>query len=452
MLVGAVLAVVVTLHGPLRSRAARGAVSAASAVSFVLVVLPWFASNATQVHDFFYGRFGLLAYSCASALVIWRLAQPSPGVLGSGLRLAPMVWVGAISYEMYLWHWPLYLVITPGRTGLSGAPLLFVRLASVVVVAAVTHFFVGEPIRRGVRLRSPNLARVATFATVVVVGVGVFAATVSARPMLSGDFGEVGDRSAPPALAVQQHEVSTAGPRATTLDRPIKVMVVGDSQGVTLAQGFDADPGVTGLSAQPGLAVWDRAILGCAVSSNPWFVIQGDRAPNMCGGRGRWKQQWVQDVAAFVPDVVVVQAGAWDVYDAVTHADAVVQPGDPAWKSAYTRDVAKLFDVLDSHGASIVAVSPPCYGGTSVTAGGASPAERLDARRVGAVHTAWQRAARSRGFKLLDLDRTLCPGGTSNASIRPDGAHYSNDGANFVSKMVANAVRDAVARRALAGR
>jgi peptidoglycan/LPS O-acetylase OafA/YrhL len=113
MLMGAALAVVVTLHGPLRSRVARGVLSVAAALGFVVVVVPWFASNATRVHDVFYGQYGLLVYSFATAIVIWRLAQPSPGVLGRGLELSPVVWVGAISYEMYLWHWPAYLVITP---------------------------------------------------------------------------------------------------------------------------------------------------------------------------------------------------------------------------------------------------------------------------------------------------------------------------------------------------
>ena len=157
MLIGAALAVIVTLHGPIRSRAGRRLLSVGAVIGFVVVVLPWFATNATRVHDLFYGRFGLLAYSAASAVVIWRLTQPSPGALGRALELRPMRWIGDISYEMYLWHWPLYLVLTPDRLGLGGVSLLAVRLSAVVALSAVTHFYVGEPIRRGVRLRSPRL-------------------------------------------------------------------------------------------------------------------------------------------------------------------------------------------------------------------------------------------------------------------------------------------------------
>ncbi len=434
MLIGAALAVVVVLHGPLRSRLGRSVLSCTAAVSFVGVVLPWFATDATRVHDLFYGRFGLLAYSVATAVVIWRLAQPSPGLLGRALRLAPVVWVGAISYEMYLWHWPLYLVVTPERTGLSGASVLFVRLASVVALAAVTHFWIGEPIRRGARLRSPQWARLATVGVVIVVGAGVFAATISARPMLEGDFGQVADRrTAPPAAAV-----------ATT---PVKVLVVGDSQAVTLAQGFDAEPGHTGLSAEPGLVVWDRAILGCSISTYSTYISQGRHLPNICGGPGLWQRQWSEDVAAFDPDVIVVQAGAWDVYDVVGPDSAPIVPGDPTWMHKYTRNVGDLFGVLGARGAPVLAISPPCYGGVLATAGGNVPPERLDPRRVTAVRTAWQRAARAHGFHLYDLDNTLCPSGRSDASIREDGAHYSNDGANRVASVVARAARLAAATR-----
>ncbi len=453
MLMGAALAVVVTLHGPLRTRIARSVLSVAATLSFVVVVLPWFASNATRVHDVFYGRFGLLAYSCATAIVIWRLAQPSPGVLGKGLQLSPVIWVGAISYEMYLWHWPLYLVITPERTGVSGAPLLFVRLASVIALAAVTHFFVGEPIRRGVRLRSPKVAGITTVAVVIAVSVGVFAATVSARPVLSGNLGQVADRRGPPPVppATSSSAPSApSGPTPSPSATPLKVLVVGDSQAATLAQGLDADPGQTGLSAQPGLVVWNRAILGCSIITVDTFVIDGNRAQNKCGGAGAWQEQWSSDVSAFTPDAVVVQAGAWDLFDVAGPGDTVIRPGDSNWTEPYTRDVELLFDTVAAKGAAIVAIRPPCFGANEVVGGGGTPATRLDRGRIAAVAAVWERAARARNISLLDLDSTLCPGGASDASIRPDGAHYSNDGANRTAAIVAKAVRAAVATQAFA--
>ena len=169
-----------------------------------------------------------------------------------------MRWVGDISYEMYLWHWPLYLVLTPDRLGLGGGALLAVRLSAVVAFSAVTHFYVGEPIRRGVRLRSPRLARVATVGVVVrgrgrrVRGDPHLTSGAERRGRRGGQAG--GPPVVPSAAPVPRPvEPEPAAPAPVALPSPVKVLVVGDSQAATLAQGLDADPGVHGLSAQPGL-------------------------------------------------------------------------------------------------------------------------------------------------------------------------------------------------------
>ena len=204
-----------------------------------------------------------------------------------------MRWVGDISYEMYLWHWPLYLVLTPDRLGLGGAALLAVRLSAVVALSAVTHFYVGEPIRRGVRLRSPRLAR-DRHRRCRGRGGG---RRVRRDPHLTsgaerrGRRGGAGRRAARgPECRARPRARRSRSRRGTGTGRapsPVKVLVVGDSQAATLAQGLDADPGVHGLSAQPGLAVWNRAILGCSIITVPTFVIDGDRAENRCGGSRR---------------------------------------------------------------------------------------------------------------------------------------------------------------------
>ena len=223
---------------------------------------------------------------------------------------------------------------------------------------------------------------------------------------------------------------------------PIKVLVVGDSQGATLAQGLDAEPGAHGLSAQSGLVVWNRAILGCSISTADEFVIEGARAQNKCGATGAWQQRWASDVAAFEPDVVVVQAGAWDLYDVMGPDGTPIRPGEPEWISAYRKDVGVLFDTLGASGATVVAIRPPCYGESQVVGAERGPPERLDAKRIAAVDSVWSRAARGPGRKLLDLNPVLCPGARSDPTIRPDGADYGDEGANRVATLVAAAVRD----------
>ncbi len=430
MLIGAVLAVVTTLHGPLRSRTGRSVLTIAAPICLFVVVAPWFASDATSVHDFFYGQYGLLFYCVATAIVLWRLTQPRSGTIGAALSWEPVRWVGGISYEMYLWHWPTYLVLTADRTGLSGLPLLAIRLSTVVGLAWATARLVDDPIRRGVRLRSPRLAGVMVGATVIVIGVGVFAATIGAQPALSGQVGQVADRGAPP---------TTRSPAV------LKVLVVGDSQAATLAQGVRADPGVYGLSAQPGLTVWNRAILGCPIVSFPVFVMDGNQVKNKCGGAGFWQQQWTGDVATFRPDAVVVMAGAWDVFDAVMPDGSVAHAGNPVFDATYQRDIGTLLDTLSATGAPVVVVKPPCYGESHLVGTDPQIPERRDTTRLRAIDAAWTGAAHQHGARVLNLDSVLCPGGVADATLRPDGAHFDGAGADVVAPAVARAVRQAVA-------
>ncbi len=388
------------------------------------------------MHDFFYGRYGLFVYCVATAIVLWRLTQPRPGALGAALSWEPVRWVGAISYEMYLWHWPTYLVVTRDRTGLDGLPLLAVRLSIVVALAWATARLVDDPIRRGVRLRSPRLARGMIAGSVLAIGIGVFAAAIGAQPALSGNVGQVADRSAPPT---------------TRTPAVVKVLVVGDSQAATLAQGVRADPGVYGLSAQPGLTVWNRAILGCPIVSYPVFVFDGNQVKNKCGGAGFWKKQWTGDVSTFRPDAVVVMAGAWDVFDAVMPDGSIAHAGNREFDATYMHDIGALLDTLSATGAPVVVIKPPCYGESQLAGTDAQIPERRDPVRLAAIDAAWAQAARHHRARVLDLDSVLCPRGIADAAVRPDGAHFDGAGADRVAPAVARAVRQAIGTSTTAG-
>ena len=61
-----------------------------------------------------------------------------------------MRYVGAISYGLYLYHWPIFVVIDHTRTGLVGWPLFLVRVSLSFAVAVVSFHFLEMPIRNGV--------------------------------------------------------------------------------------------------------------------------------------------------------------------------------------------------------------------------------------------------------------------------------------------------------------
>ena len=70
------------------------------------------------------------------------------------LSARPLVWVGLISYPLYLWHWPLlsFATIMDGKTPAPGIRVTAVALT--FVLAWLTYQFVERPIRFGERSRT----------------------------------------------------------------------------------------------------------------------------------------------------------------------------------------------------------------------------------------------------------------------------------------------------------
>ena len=93
------------------------------------------------------GGFTLVALATAAVIASVALLPASPW--GRFLSLRPVRYVGAISYGLYLYHWPIFVVLTHERTGLSGWALFALRVGCSVAVAAVSLHFLELPIRRG---------------------------------------------------------------------------------------------------------------------------------------------------------------------------------------------------------------------------------------------------------------------------------------------------------------
>jgi len=116
LLVGALVAIAFAAFGSAKSLVARRSFQVAGGVGAVYTLWVW-----TQTYEgspSLYDDGGLLLTAVAVAAVIASVAQPNAdGPMASFLALPPLVWVGRISYGLYLWHWPIYLVITESRAG-----------------------------------------------------------------------------------------------------------------------------------------------------------------------------------------------------------------------------------------------------------------------------------------------------------------------------------------------
>ncbi|MDI6857160.1 MAG: acyltransferase [Dehalococcoidia bacterium] len=146
LLVGAALAAVLAQRGPLRGRYVNFALQVVALACCAAVVYSWWS---IALHDEFLFRGGYLLFALAVAVVILAALQPEGAFVGRLLALPPLPQLGLISYGIYLWHWPVYWVLTPDRVELEGYPLFAARVALTVFIAAVSYNLIEVPFRRG---------------------------------------------------------------------------------------------------------------------------------------------------------------------------------------------------------------------------------------------------------------------------------------------------------------
>jgi peptidoglycan/LPS O-acetylase OafA/YrhL len=81
------------------------------------------------------------------AIVINHLMRSPRTIAGIAMNAAPLTWVGALSYSLYLWQQPLCY---PGACLAMRAPA---SVAAVIALAAASHYLIERPF---LRLRRPR--------------------------------------------------------------------------------------------------------------------------------------------------------------------------------------------------------------------------------------------------------------------------------------------------------
>jgi peptidoglycan/LPS O-acetylase OafA/YrhL len=161
---------------PMRSAVGRvvkrstGAFTALVTTIAIVIGTSWFLVDGPSSQWLFRG--GLFVHSLLSALLVALCAANPRAVASRSIGVAPLAMIGVLSYSLYLWHWPIYALLTEQRTNLSGWPLFGVRIAVSFAAAALSKMLIEDP----VRFRAP-WARGRTGVAVLVsamAGVGAF--------------------------------------------------------------------------------------------------------------------------------------------------------------------------------------------------------------------------------------------------------------------------------------
>lgn len=176
---------------PVASRGPRQFVSL-FATALGLGVLGWLAWTLREGSpESFAGGFQLA--SLAALLVVWAITRPGAWA-GSALDIAPLRWIGERSYGIYLWHWPVLVLLVASPTPWARTPESewitgLVALALTIPLAALSYRYVEQPVRRlGLRrslaafarpLRLSGMRRAVAFGLVALLIVTVPATTAA---------------------------------------------------------------------------------------------------------------------------------------------------------------------------------------------------------------------------------------------------------------------------------
>lgn len=99
-----------------------------------------------NVGDFRHGL--LIGVAVAAVFVVAPVAMEQRGLIARLLAMPPLVWLGTISYGVYLWHWPIFMALNGERTGWTGWPLFAARCGATLAVAAASYWLIEQPVRR----------------------------------------------------------------------------------------------------------------------------------------------------------------------------------------------------------------------------------------------------------------------------------------------------------------
>jgi hypothetical protein len=313
-----------------------------------------------------------------------------------------------------------------------------VRMSLTLALAIASFVFVEQPIRQGRavigRTRWIALPSAAAVAAGVALVVGL------AAPPLPAKFApEVSQasvlRAAREQLATSTTTLPTARSTQPTPTQPApvpvkRILVVGDSVALTLARGLER------WAAANGVTVLNAGVIGCSLLNGVdvrgyWGVAT--RIDDPCQSRRTWPE-FKRD---FEPDTIIALYGAWDVYDAsFDHGDTWVSPGEPAFDRYYTEMVADASSRLRETAPRVLWLTPPCFAAKPFAED--ADADWYDAARVDSLTRVMHEVGKKNGVIVSDVVHDAgCP---VDRDKRPDGVHYTDEGADLATELLAPAL------------
>jgi peptidoglycan/LPS O-acetylase OafA/YrhL len=388
-----------------------------------------------------------LALIVASIVVIdasWSIPSPwsLPSCLGAALLIAygegaltarvltlsPMRWVGAISYSLYLWHWPIITFWRLTHTMELAAVETVLLVGASIAAGAASYYLIEQPVLR--RYRGDPRAR-----GIALVGLAGVAATV-----------------------LVSWGVARFGPEAIPLDPAIRRVAAWDAYSGTPEQIAQFREGTCFASGENARFDYDACLKLSDSKRN--VVLLGD---------SHAAQYW-RPLATRFPDVNLLQATASSCVPTLDtegdprctkldsrvlgplvdtgRIDRVVLAG--RWRDEHVAKLLATIRHLQAKGVKVTVLGPiveyegefPALLARAMKTGRVGEMDRYRLRDPDAIDRRLAPLIRATGATYVSMRDAECPGGKC-AVVAPDGAplhfdygHFTQSGAAWVTRVV----------------
>ena len=401
-------------------------------------VLVWAAFTLGSAHgpSETYPRGGALLFALGSAAVIWALSTRASRV-SAMLALAPIAYLGRISYGIYIWHWPLIVWAEKGWidvSGVSTVPRIIVLTTAIVAIASLSYHAVEKPIRYGTIGTHLNKKRIglllpALLAALIAINISVVVPHAGAE------------------ITVR----TRAGANVARVTKT--VILVGDSVPQALADEF-AD-----AASERGYVVLRATAGGCPATGISKAYSSGEKFKHDTCAKVIGEQD--SRIKKYRP-ALVIWWSRYEVGPRLGPHGKVLPLGSRAYRRAQQASFEERARVLTQHGARLVTVriEPP---GPALADRNPSERDFLPGQTLlhrPDVVNAWNAfLARHKGPKVfsISIDHLVCHDAKSpcddslpnGETARPDGVHYSDKaGRRIASHVLGAALRIARLERA----
>ena len=274
--------------------------------------------------------------------------------VGRLLSWKPLVFVGLISYSLYLWHWPV-LVLAKYRNAMEAlSPAFSVGLlASAFLLAIGSYYWVEQPFRKsrrdGVRATSGRVFAVSGAMAAVLVSAGIGLKVSEGLPMRVPEQVAALDRARMPVIPFQTCDKQLPAANLDNCvigskDAKTRALVWGDSHALAWLPGLDDALSARGERGSLAIMSACAPLLGVTNPKNPKCTAYNDQV-----------SEWV--LSGKVDRVYLV--AAWFAWSTPTGGyDLTDATGVKGNAEVFALSFRRTIEELSPHVGEIVVIAP----------------------------------------------------------------------------------------------